>query len=601
MPRLISIALIIICCCPVQLPAQSLAFVVSMPEPSNHLYHVELSCKGSDQKTLSFNMSTWTPGFYEIVDFAGAVTNFHVTDEKGDPIAWKKSGENTWEVNNHHQSPFTITYDVKAVNPFIGNVYLDEKYGYIIPGALLMYLNESLKHPVTVQVIPYNKWPAFVATGLNPLPGKPNTFLAADFDELYDSPILLGNLETLPSFTVKGIPHQFIGYNLGDFDRTLFMNDLKKIVESGIHLIGDIPYTHYTFLAVGFPGGGFAGIEHLNSSSLMIGNKDLLAPGRKEVFYSFLAHEYFHLYNVKRIRPIELGPFDYSKENYTNLLWISEGFTNYYEYMMMRTAGLMSDSQVLTEFQDHIKNYENKPGHLYQSANAASRGIWAIRGNPTARTAAELDSTISVYDKGCIIGLMLDLKIRHETANRRSLDDVMRTLYHDYYQVKKRGFTEKEFQQQCEHIAGVSLSPFFSYASTVNSIDYPTYFSYAGLNIDTTDHPRSGNDMGITIGLRDSAVLIRDVDWKSPAWKAGLQQNDQLLSVDSVKITPDLFSQYLKGKNDGDKINVHFIREHKEQHVVVILNPWSMKTFAISPVMQPTRLQSLIYNSWMRK
>jgi predicted metalloprotease with PDZ domain len=569
-----------------------------MPAPANHLYHVTLSCKTSPQKTLHFNMSAWTPGFYEIVDFAAAVSNFHVKDAKGDSVKWQKNGENTWEVSNAKPSALTVTYDVKAENPFIGNIYLDEHYGYIIPGALLLYLNEALKLPVTVQVIPYTKWPAFIATGLNPLPGKSNTFRAANFDELFDSPILAGNLETFPSFTVKGIPHYFIGYNLGNFDRKLFMTDLKKIVEAGVDIIGDIPYTHYTFLGIGFPGGGSGGIEHLNSASLLIGNKNLMAPGREQGFYSFLAHEYFHLYNVKRIRPVELGPFDYSKENYTNLLWISEGFTDYYEYLMMRKAKLMTDRQALNEFEQHIRNYENKPGHLYQSANAASRGIWAIRGNPFARTEGEIDSTISVYDKGCILGLLLDLKIRHETANKHSLDDVMRSLYHDYFQVKKRGFTEKEFQQQCERIAGVSLADFFSYTSTVNPIDYPTYFSYAGMKIDTTDHSLPGNDLGISAGLKDSAVVIRDVTWKSPAWKAGLQQNDQILFIDSLKAGVDLLSHPVP--HNGDSIYIRFIRDHQERNTTVRLSPWSKKTFAISQVTNPTSLQYMIYNSWMR-
>jgi predicted metalloprotease with PDZ domain len=458
-----------------------ITFKVTMENPSAHLYHVQLKYSHTKKEDLEFKMCNWTPGFYEIVDFAAAVKDFKATSSDGQTLTWEKD-TSTWKVHADDKDVI-INYDVKAEQPFIGNVNLDENYGYIIPGALLMYLESALTQPLTVEIQPYSGWSKLVATGLDTIPGKTNVFYAANFDILYDSPLLMGKLEVFPSFTVKGIPHQFIGYNMGEFDRNQFMADLKKIVEHTSSFIGDLPYSHYTFLAVGHKGGGAGGIEHLNSASLIIGNS-MLSSAHKEGFYNFLSHEYFHLYNVKRIRPVELGPFDYSKENYTNLLWVSEGFTDYYAFLGVRAAGLSDDAYVLKGLQEHIRNYENTPGHLYQSAAAASRGIWAIRGNPFARSDKERDSTISVYDKGCILGLMIDFKIRHETGNKHSLDDVMKNLYKKYYQDKKRGFTDTEFQKECELVAGVPLKEVFSYTNTVAPVNYPKYFAYAGLDID---------------------------------------------------------------------------------------------------------------------
>jgi predicted metalloprotease with PDZ domain len=477
-----------------QAQTPKMAFKVTMENPSSHLYHVTLKYSHTKKEDLDFKMCTWTPGFYEIVDFAAAVKDFKATSADGHPLTWAKDSS-TWKVHTENNKDVIINYDVKAVEPFIGNVNLDENYGYIIPGGLFMYLESELRHPVTIEIQPYSGWDKLVATGLDTIPGKSNVFYAADFDILYDSPFLMGKLEVFPSFTVKGIPHQFIGYNLGEFDRNLFMADLQKIVEQTSNFIGDIPYSHYTFLAVGHKGSGSGGIEHLNSSSLLIGNNNLLTPGYKEHFYTFLSHEYFHLYNVKRIRPIELGPFDYSKENYTTLLWVSEGITDYYAYLGVRAAGLGNDEYVLKSMEEHIKNYENIPGHLYQSAAAASKGIWAIRGNPFTRTDKERDSTISVYDKGCILGLMIDFKIRYETNNKHSLDDVMKNLYKKYYQERKRGFTDLEFQKECELVASVPLKEVFSYANTVTPVNYPKYFAYAGLHIDTVTHLAPPDDV----------------------------------------------------------------------------------------------------------
>jgi predicted metalloprotease with PDZ domain len=581
----------------ITLQAQKMSFEVSVGNPAAHNFHVKLTYRDIKAKVSDFNMCAWTPGFYEIVDFAGAVSNFRVTDTTGAVVNWKKSGENTWTVR-HKQQALVVSYDVKAVNPFIGNINLNEHYGFIIPGALLVYVKEELRNPVTVKVIPYSGWPSFVATGMNALPGNSNTFYAADFDELYDSPILMGKLEELPDTTVNGIPHNFVGYNLGDFDRHQFMGDLHKIVTSGSNIIGDIPYNHYSFLAVGYNGGGFGGIEHLNSVAMLVDTKNLLSnSGKRKSFYNFLAHEYFHLYNVKRIRPIELGPFDYSKENYTNLLWLSEGVTDYYAILITKAAGLITEEDVLREYQEHIRNYENKEGHLYQSATAASRSIWAVRGNPSTRTAEELNRTISVYDKGCALGLLLDLKIRHETQNKSSLDSVMRILYKKYYQGLKRGFTEKEFQATCEEVAGVQLSELFEYASTTKPVDYPAYFAYAGLAIDTTDKIIEGSYMGMKV---DSNMVIEEVEWQSPAWKAGLKAGDQLSDVDGVKLSLASLQVMMSKKKNGDQLQLNIQRDHQPKRFVVILTPKHEKTFAIRHIDHPDALQQQIFKSWMR-
>jgi predicted metalloprotease with PDZ domain len=591
-------------CCNLTLNAQTrpvnMAYRVSMESPANHLYHVSLRYSHPHKTSLEFTMCAWTPGFYQIVDFAGSVQNFQVKDKDGKELKWIKSGANTWRVSDPKKEVVNVSYDVKAENPFIGNINLDQNYGYIIPGAMFLYLKEELQKPVTIQIQPYKEWPEYVATSLDSLPGKHHTFYAANFDVLYDSPLLMGKLETLPSFTLRNKPVQFTGFSLGDFNRGEFTNDLKKIVKSGSAIIGDVPYSHYSFLAVGMKGGGFGGIEHLNSVSMIINTNGLLLPARKNSFYAFLAHEYFHLYNVKRIRPIALGPFDYTKENYTNLLWVSEGFTDYYEYLILRRAGLMSSTEVLQNYQEHISNYENKPGHLFQTANESSRDIWAMEGNPAARTADQLIKTISVYDKGCAIALILDLAIRHQTKNRASLDDVMRLLYKEYYQHLKRGFTDQEFRQACERVAGASLKEVFSYASTVKPVNYPKYFAYAGLNIDTAMKTYPGPYSGADVRSRDSILVVREVAFGSPAWKCGLSRGDQILSVEGVKTDQSGFDNMISKKNIGELVHLKVSSQNKTKEIDMIIGVKTLKPYDISLRKNPDALQLKIYTSWLR-
>jgi predicted metalloprotease with PDZ domain len=482
--------------------------------------------------------------------------------------------------------------------PFVGNVYLDETRGYITPGGLFMYLDAELRHPVTIQMKPYSKWSPLVATGLDTIPGKYHVYKADDFDVLYDSPFLMGDLEVLPPFTVKNKPHNFIGYKLPEFNRQGFMDDLKKIVETGSGIIGEIPYTHYTFLSIGAGGGG---IEHLNSTSLSFsGGEGFNTPEARKRLYNFIAHEYFHHYNVKRIRPVELGPFDYSKENHTNMLWVSEGFTVYYEYMITQRAGLMTPEDMLTDFQGNLKNYENKPGHLYQSATQASYDTWGD--GPNGRVDDDFNKTISYYDKGPILGLMLDFNIRHATKNKKSLDDVMRLLYYKYYKQLKRGFTEQEFRNECEKMAGTPLPELFQYASTVTPPNYPKYFAYGGLHIDTTTTTVSTTWVGLGLRVQRDTMRITSVDYQSPAWNKNVRGHSSVLSINGGPATLDAFTKAMEGKKEGDNISLVLLNKAGlKQEVTITLGKKREKSFKITPMANPDALQAAIYKSWLAR
>ncbi len=573
----------------------NMRYSVSMEKAAEHLYHVELTST-SPGKALDYKMCVWTPGYYQIINFAGAVQNFSVVDNKGTAVKWEQPSKTTWRVYSNNK-PVKISYDVKATVPFVGNIYLDETRGYITPGGLFMYLDQELRHPVTVQMKPYSKWSNLVATGLDTVPGKYHTFKANDFDVLYDSPFLMGELEVLPPFTVKNKPHNFIGYKLPEFDRQDFMDDLKKIVETGSDIIGDVPYTHYTFLSIGAGGGG---IEHLNSSSLSFsGGEGFNTPDARKKLYNFIAHEYFHNYNVKRIRPIELGPFDYSKENHTDMLWVSEGFTVYYEYLITRRAGLMTPEDMFADFQTNLKNYENKPGHLYQSATQASYYTWDD--GPNGRVSDDFNKTISYYDKGPILGLMLDFSIRHATQNKKTLDDVMRLLYNKYYKQLKRGFTENEFRIECEKMAGKPLPELFEYASTVKPPDYPKYFAYGGLNIDTTTTTTTTTWTGLNMRMQRDTMRIFNVDYQSPAWNKGIRSRTKVLTIDGAPASPDVFKKAMEGKKEGDTLNIETEKDGIKQSVAIILGQKHEKSFKITPMANPDKSQVTIYKSWVGK
>jgi predicted metalloprotease with PDZ domain len=474
-----------------------LQYTVSMPDPSSHYYHVDLSCSGWTRDTIEFKMPEWMPGYYQIMDYAREVKNFSAKYNNSKIASIIKPDGNTWQITAIRNTPFSLSYDVKADRKFVASNYLDSTHGYIVPAGLFLYINEHINIPVSVKIIANKRWSRIV-TGLDSVSGKTDEFNASDFDMLYDCPILMGNLEELPPFEINGIKHRFVGYKPGSFDRKEFMTNLKKIVQAGVEIIGDIPYKQFTFIGIG---PGYGGIEHLNNTTVSFDGNGLDKKERMNRMMNFLAHEYFHNYNVKRIRPFELGPFDYNKENKTNLLWVSEGLSVYYEYLIVKRAGLISEQDLFTGFESSINAFENNPGRFYQSLVQASYNTWSD--GPFGKQGPDANKSISYYDKGPAVGLILDLAIRNATHSKKSLDDVMRLLYWQYYKKLRRGFTDAEFQQACEMVSGISLSPEFEYIYTTKELDYNTYLSYAGLKMRVETDPKNRNRKFTISGLNN--------------------------------------------------------------------------------------------------
>ncbi|MES2006018.1 MAG: PDZ domain-containing protein [Bacteroidota bacterium] len=571
-----------------------ISFTVSVKDAAAHLFHVEMKCEGLTKESTEFKLSEWTPGYYQLMHYADNVSGFSAGSASGEKLTWEKSTANGWKINTANQSSILLSYDVKATRAFVAGNYLDADRAYISPAGVFLHPANGIHTPVTVTIVPYTGWTA-VATGLDEIKNKPFSYSASDYDVLYDSPFLMGKLESLPSFTVDNIPHYFVGYKPGDFDKARFMNDLQKIVATASGIIGDLPYNHYTFLSIG-PGGG--GIEHLNSASISFEGSRMYSSKESMVrIYNFLAHEYFHHYNVKRIRPVELGPFDYDKGSRTKMLWLSEGITVYYEYIVLKRAGFTDADEVLKTFSNSIKDYENKPGRNFQTPADASYTTW--EDGPFGRTGDEVNKTISPYDKGPALGIVLDFKIRHETKNKKSLDDLMRALYQKYYKEKGRGFTEDEFRAEAEKTAGTSLVDFFDYIYTLKPVDYSTYLGYAGLHIDTAVHSLPGAWLGATTRSRNDTLSVSNVEWQSPAWQAGLRNRNVITQINGQPASEKALRDLVAAAKEGDTVKLNFMSAGVPKEAVIPLGTKKEKQYTIQPISNPTALQTAIYKGWL--
>ena len=571
------------------LPA--VAYTVSMTQPSTHVFHVTMRIGGLRGALQDVKIPAWHPGYYRMIDYAKNVSNVRAQDGAGRTLAWEKVTKNTWRIVTGGAPVLVLDYDVVGTVRFSAQNYLDETRAFIAPTGMFLHVAGQLRRPAVVTVRLPQGW-TNIATGLAPVPGRVNTFWAPDVDTLYDSPMLIGNQETL-TFDVQGKRHTVALEDVAAVvDRPRMTADLKKIVETSAALMGDLPYSRYAFLMMGR---GAGGIEHATSSANHFNGSSLSDEAGYQRWLSFICHEYFHHYNVKRIRPIALGPFDYDTENMTDMLWVSEGLTVYYEGIVLVRAGLQTPDQYLDRLAKAIAAFENAPGHRYQSATDSSMTTWGTSGVGNDR-----NTTISYYDNGAMLGAMLDLAIRQASGNRRSLDDVMRTLYRTYYKQHARGFTDAEFRDACEAAAGAGLAEVFEYASTTTDVDYAKYLAYAGLELTSTSEDGPGAFLGLNLQTRDGKLVVVSATAGSPAEGAGLIRQDQILQVEGAPATPKALNDALAARHAGDALTLKIVRAGGEVTVPVVLAGNRKETFTIRRVPDPTPGQAAILKAWLR-
>lgn len=428
------------------------------------------------EEPVTLEMPVWAPGYYIIVDFPKNLSDFEASDADGNAFEWRKASKNRWMVAMEGQK-LDVRYRVAANDRSVAESRVDSVSAFIAPNGVFMYFDGEVKHPVDVTFVMPKEWKN-ASTGMKPVgenKGMRRTFHAPDFDVLFDSPLLFGN-HYVKQFEFEGHDYEFALETPDGFGESGFEGDFKRMVSAATKLIGDVPYDNYCMIHLGAGGGG---LEHLNSQACYTkGSYRFDSRNDYLGHLCFVTHEYFHLYNVKAIRPYELGPFDYSRECYTPLLWVSEGFTCYYEGRILRQAGIVDGDYLLHKWSASIHTVQKREGRKHMSLWRSSYDIWL-------NFFGHNENTISYYDKGPVVALLFDIRLRDMTDGALGLDDVMRLLYSRYYKAMRRGFTEEEFWQTAEEVAGGSLADIRRYVDTTDEIDYEKCLAPAGLTVDT--------------------------------------------------------------------------------------------------------------------
>jgi predicted metalloprotease with PDZ domain len=479
-----------VACCLIlagQVPRESRAetpepirYTLKFPAPEKHLAEVEAVVPTGKQATIELMVPVWSPGFYRVQDYARRIEGFLAKTADGARLDVEQKG-NRWRVQTGGAPQVLVSYRLTCTQAGVTSNYVGEDMAVLNGAPTFVTLVDRAVRPHDVQLQLSPKWKRSV-TGLDPaLDGKPNHYIAPDYDTLVDSPIVAGN-PSLHDFEVDGTPHYLVDIgNASQWDGQTAAVDLERIVKENCRFWGSLPFKNYYFLNVFRFGGG--GLEHKNSTLLTFGQTRLSTPQSRLRWLSFVSHEYFHAFNVKRLRPVELGPFDYEHPPKTLGLWISEGVTTYFGDLMVVRAGLATPEEYLGMMSALIGQLQNAPGRLVQTLDQSSLEVWTVSMSGMSRNNSR---AISYYVKGPVVGFLLDARIRRATGGKKSFDDVMRLAYKRFS--GERGFTADEFRSTAEEIAATDLKDWFKRAlASTEELNYADALDWYGLRFAPPD------------------------------------------------------------------------------------------------------------------
>ena len=572
-------------------PAVKIAYTVSFPEAQAHYVDVEMQISGLHQNMLDLKMPVWTPGSYLIREFEKNVESFSASAH-GKPISSPKLLKNCWRLNTTGLNAVIVKYRVYCFEVSVRTSFIDASHAFLSSTGIFIYPDKMIHQPSTVHIIPYKGWTS-VSTSLEMVNGNIFTRHAPDYDILFDSPIEIGTQDIF-GFKAAGVNYEVAMVGGGNYDKERLKKDMAKIAEQETAVFGENPNKRYVFIVHNYYRGG-GGLEHLSSTTLGASRDNYASEGGYQNFLGLVAHEHFHLWNVKRLRPIVLGPFNYDTENYTTDLWIAEGLTAYYQNVILRHADLIKPETYLALAVGDINTIENQPGAKVQTLAESSYDAWIKAYRPNENS---FNTTISYYNKGAAAGMLLDLEIINDSKGKYSLDDVMRYMYQTYYKQKHRGYTDAEFKLGLEKFAGKSLSDFYNkYIYGLTPLDYRKYLAYAGYTLNDELAATNDPNLGIAVAATNGKKTVTAVLKGSAAWIDGINVNDELVSIDGVPVTD--VAAMLDGKKPGDKITVIVNRDNLPLTLQVTLLRNDRVKYKIDPVTITTPLQLVVRKKWL--
>ena len=507
-------------------------YIIDCDNAQQHFIKIKVQFPVDENKTI-IHLPSWRPGRYELGNFAKNIKNFKVFNDQNKAVNFQKINKDSWEISSNETKYIKIEYQYYANELNAGASYFDEQQLYVNPVNCFLYAEGKEQFPISLELnIPENY------TIASSLVQENNFLLAENFDELADSPFICSeNLEKQTYIVADTNFHIWFNNQLNiPWERVI--NDFRNFTVKQIEDFGEFPVSEYHFLIQSLPYLAYHGVEHLKSTVITLGPSYDLFENRYDELLGVSSHELYHVWNVKSIRPKELLPYNFKKENYSELGYIYEGITTYLGDLYLLKSGVFSLETYLRELSKQFQKHFDNPGRFAYSVAQSSYDTWLdgyVPGVPGRK--------VSIYTEGCLLAFVMDAKIRKATNNKRGIEEVMKRLYYNFAQNNK-GYTEKDFIDQLENICGYSFQDFFNdyvHGTTPYETILLEALDFIGLElIQTPSNSYSEANLGMKIVNQSNHLLISAIYPGSPAEMAGLSLGDELITVNKIKLNNDL-------------------------------------------------------------
>lgn len=562
-------------------------YTVRVASVEEQLFHVTADVKNIDEPRLELSLPTWTPGWYTVENYFKNVLRFRITDAKGNRLQPEMIRKQTWRVETRGVDSIRVEFDYRANVLALNQAKITRDFSFFTGTELFLEAKNHRASPSTVRFELPTDWKIISALKET---HDPMTFSAPDYDTLVDCPTEMGKFD-LTQFQVEGKPHYLVATPAGAFPKDKaeqFTGMLAKVASAQSSIFGGLPYEKYVyFYFFSRPESNAGGaLEHLNS------HVSFAHSTNPDFMIGTASHEFFHLWNVKRIRPAEMWPYDYSREDETPLLWVSEGFTNYYGSIALYRAELRTRQQFLQNVEGAINGVEGSEARSYISPANSSVSTWVGYDTPVA-------FGISYYTQGQNLGALLDLSILHDTGGASGLDDVMRALYRDFYQ-KGKGFTTEDMIAIVNRLTKRDYHEFYrKYVSGVEIPTYDTILNYAGYKVESSS--RRTPQLGIEIDETPEGLKITRVDRGGPAFKAGLRAGDILMRVDGMDVQKDQQAVMERlERRIGNGVRLAIKRAGRDQTIDLQVGSRNETGYSVVELSNPTTEQRKIREAWLK-